>query len=512
MPAGVTRRALLALAAATVSTGTAPTSVTGRTGGRVPRSDQPGLRWAETYDPNPTDQAIDVLSNGDGTYAVAGATGVGASDLNPWLFTIADDGDGVWQRPYGFETKAVASSIAPAADGGYVLAGVVAGGEASTSDALLIRTDETGEPRWRRTYDASGTGIQPVSVVPAPDGGSAVAGFTVDGRTVTGRVFGVDTDGERQWDREFSEYWYTAPLGLAAGDDGYLVFGSVRAGSLDAQEPVEGWLAELDSEGEVAWSHRYTHTAEETTFARNAILDIARTDDGYLLVGTTGPVIDGTDQRGLLVSTAADGSENWTRQVDPPDDGHGALSAVVPYAEGYACVGQTSPGAASREQSTWLVGLDAALEPAWATTHSHENPSPVATAVRTPDDGLLTVGAAVVNAAEGATDAFAAKYGGDPVETATATTAEPETAIATPTPTPAAQTATASPTGAPPPTTVLRPTPTMVPTPSPTSIATDPRATTGGDGAGFGVGVGLAAVGGSAVFAKLLRAVTDEDR
>jgi len=499
----LTRRELLAVSGLALSVGTAPAVERVKAGRRGGTRDPLSFRWAETYDVNRADEGTDVAANGDGTYTVAGATSTGTEDAtNPWLFTVDGRGDGVWQRPYEFDAPATSSSLAPTADGGYVLCGTVADVEAETNDALLIRTDDEGTSLWRRTYEPPGDTVQPVSVVPAPDGGHAVAGFEAGNRTATGWSFGVDADGERRWNRELDEYQYTVPLGLAATDEGYLVFGAARDGAVDADKPVEAWTATLGSNGETRWSNRYAHDDDEATNASNSLVDVARTDEGYVLVGSTAGELTSTDQRGLVVSVGADGTERGTRQVDPPDDWTGAFHSVVPRGDGHVCVGQTTPAPTNTVQSAWLVGLDTDLAPAWTTTRSFDDPSLTYGAAPTADGGLLTVGAAVVNTSDGATDAFAAKFGGDPVETATATPTPTETPTESPMPTPT-PTPTGTPTLAPAETSTPAPTgtPTLAPTGTPTLA---PTGTASEDSPGFGVAGTLAAVGASVALARLV--------
>jgi hypothetical protein len=504
VPSELTRRTLLAVSGLALSVGTTPAVERVRAGRRGGIRDPPPFRWAETYDVNRADEGTDVTANGNGTYTVAGATSTGTDTdaTNPWLFTVDGRGDGVWQRSYEFDTPAAASSLASVADGGYVLCGGVADVEAETNEALLIRTDEEGASLWRRTYEPPGDTVQPVSVVPAPDGGHAVAGFEAGVQTVTGWSFAVDPEGERRWDRELDEYQYTVPLGLANTDEGYLVFGAARDGTVDTDKPVEAWIAEFDAAGETQWTNRYTHADDETTNASNALVDVARTDDGYVLVGSTAGELTSTDRRGLVVSVEADGTERGTRQVDPPDDWTGAFHSVVPRGDGYVCVGQATPDPTGTGPSTWLVGLGPELAQTWETTQSFEDPSPTSDAVPTADGGLLTVGSAAVDTSEGATDAFAAKFGGEPVETATAT----PTVTATPTPTETPRptlVSTETPTLVPTETPTLVPTetPTLVPTETPTR--TDPE-TTSEDGPGFGAADVLTAVGAGVALARLV--------
>ncbi|MFB6151579.1 MAG: PGF-CTERM sorting domain-containing protein [Haloarculaceae archaeon] len=501
MQRDISRRRLLSSSALLLSGGLAATGsasgATAQTGDGAPP-----LRWTKQYDSNAVDTALNVVGNGDGTFTAVGATGANTQERQPWLFAFDTDGTGQWQQTYDVGGQVAMRDLVRTDDGGYLLAGSLAGADTTSARALLIRTDGSGEGQWQQTYESPGGSATVWSVTTATDGGYVFGGFDAGSgdTTLLGWIVKTDDEGKKVWETELTEFQINYPLEVRqANDGGYLLLGGARQAPTDGEQqpPFEGWMLKLAADGSRQWSRR--HVPADVDHKFNLLYDATSTDEGYVLAGITAPSLRGSSPRGWGMQTDPTGELRRQSVFRPEGDGLAAFTAARQYGDGYVFVGQARPGPETTSQSTWLVGVDGTLSRTWTATHRVGPSSPTNGAVTTGDGGIAVVGT-VQNNQDSSTDAFSAKFGGDPAPTPTP--AE-ETATATGTPT-------STPTDTPTPTATATPTPTPTPTPAVTATATDtpePTETTSGGGPGFGVGTALAALGAGALY----RRMTDGD-
>ena len=82
-----------------------------------------------------------------------------------------------FQRTYGGTDDDFGSSVAPTADGGYIVTGYTRSYGAGLSDAWLIKTDAAGDTMWTRTFGGDSWDYG-YSVAPTADGGYIITGYT----------------------------------------------------------------------------------------------------------------------------------------------------------------------------------------------------------------------------------------------------------------------------------------------------------------------------------------------
>ena len=134
--------------------------------------------WTRTYGGTGNDAASSVRQTADGGYIVTGYTqsfGSGADDV--WLLKTNASGDTLWTRTYGGTGYDDGNSVQPALDGGYIIAGTTPSPGPGGYDFYLIRTGDSGDTAWTRTYggayDDEGRSVQQTS-----DGGYIIAGYS----------------------------------------------------------------------------------------------------------------------------------------------------------------------------------------------------------------------------------------------------------------------------------------------------------------------------------------------
>jgi len=142
----------------------------------------------------------------DGRFSLAGfTTRIGAGGIDAYFSTLTVDGWIVKENAYGGPKYDRVTDLAPAADGGYVLAGMTESFGAGKRDILLLKVDANGIEQWRRIYGEPGNDAA-LYIEALPDGGFVIAGGTEgpgeDGQVL---VMKIDSEGKELWKRAIGE-------------------------------------------------------------------------------------------------------------------------------------------------------------------------------------------------------------------------------------------------------------------------------------------------------------------
>lgn len=236
-----------------------------------------------------------------------------------------------WQASIGGDDLDEVRSIAPTADGGYIVAGLswsMPGHEKSLKprgidDGWLVKLDAKGQKQW--DVNLGGLGGEMLKVVrPLPDGGYILAGST---------------------DSEAEPNYKTDP---ARGEDDY-------------------WILKVDAQGNRLWDHSYGSDAEDVLVAMTPT-----PDGGYLLGGYSDGYASGDkseDTRGdrdyWVVKVDAQGKKLWDRTLGSKEQDD--LQALAAMPDGTLWVAGNSVGDAGGDRKLparggfdiWMVQLDA---------------------------------------------------------------------------------------------------------------------------------------------------------
>jgi len=134
--------------------------------------------WTRTYGGALYDYGSSVDQTTDSGYIIAGGTeSYGAGGRDFYLIKTDQNGDTVWTRTYGGLYWDVCFSAAQTTDGGYIVTGYTNSYGAGNSDVYLIKTNQTGNPIWTKTYGGVNNDVG-CSVVQTSDGGYVIGGYT----------------------------------------------------------------------------------------------------------------------------------------------------------------------------------------------------------------------------------------------------------------------------------------------------------------------------------------------
>ncbi len=104
--------------------------------------------WTRVYGGDGTDQACRAQQTEDGGYAIVGLSDSYGADIDAWLVKTDESGDTVWTRTYGGTGIDVGGFGQQSEDGGYFFAGYTDSRGAGEYDMLLVKTDTEGNTQW----------------------------------------------------------------------------------------------------------------------------------------------------------------------------------------------------------------------------------------------------------------------------------------------------------------------------------------------------------------------------
>jgi uncharacterized delta-60 repeat protein len=246
------------------------------------------------------DVANSVQQTVDGGYIVAGQFASG----DAWVLKLNADSSVAWQKTYGGMSMDSAGSIQQTTDGGYIVAGTTytpAGGY----DAWVLKLNTDGSVAWQKTYGGTGSD-EADSIQQTADGGYIVAGSTTAYGTSNTKIWvlKLNTDGSVAWQKTYGGAQGDIANSIQqTADGGYIVAGwtsSYGAGNGDAL------VLKLNADGSVAWQKTYGGADGDIAYSVQQTVD-----GGFIVAGATRSFSAGNSAWVLKLN--ADGSVEWQK-------------------------------------------------------------------------------------------------------------------------------------------------------------------------------------------------------
>jgi hypothetical protein len=267
----------------------------------------PDTVWTQTFGGDEFDEGYSVQQTLDGGYIIAGYTdsfGAGRSDI--WLIKTDALGDTLWTKTFGGNSYDWGYSVQQTIDGGYIIAGETRSFDVESGDIWLIKTDESGDTLWTKTFGGNGW-----------DSGNCVQQTKDEGYVIIGTTasFGTDPFEKNIWliktDATGDTLWTNIFGGAIlddlghcvqqTSDEGYILIGNTE--SFGAGE-VDIWLIKTDEWGDTLWTKCFGGIAgDEGYYVQQTV------DGGYILTGAVDLDVEGA----CLLKTDETGNMLWTK-------------------------------------------------------------------------------------------------------------------------------------------------------------------------------------------------------
>jgi len=191
-------------------------------------------------------------------------------------------------------------------DGGYVVGATFS---STTYVALGAKLDSSGNLQWQKQYQSSVGGSQVYALKQTLDGGYVWAGELQNSNgSDCAIVVKLDSSGNIQWQQTYGVAANAADIRQTT-DGGYIVGGVTPI--ITGMNPapfmiVEGWIAKLDSSGNVQWQ-RVLSSSQNVMI--NSVIQTA--DGGYALTGLANANV-------FAAKFDANGNLNWQTVYSSP--------------------------------------------------------------------------------------------------------------------------------------------------------------------------------------------------
>ncbi len=202
------------------------------------------------------------------------------SEVFGYVVDIDGEGERLRTRRYGGEDDDILYNILKTEDGGYLLVGSSESFRDDYGfDAYAVKVDEAGKVLWQKIY-GWGYDESAYAVAPAKDGGFMLVGITKSNRDKRDEVYVVriDRNGKMLWQNTYGGRYDEIGYDIVADDDGYVITGMTESNT-NGREDL--YLLKIDDNGKVLWDRNYGGRDSEVGYG------IAKTDDGYIVVGET---------------------------------------------------------------------------------------------------------------------------------------------------------------------------------------------------------------------------------
>jgi hypothetical protein len=206
------------------------------------------------------------------------ASGAGQEDL--WIVKLDANGDTVWTKTMGGNDNEQGMSIQEANGGGFIIAGITESFGAGDRDVWLIRTDQSGDTIWTRTY--GGTNSDYASdVKQTVDNGFIIAGATKSFGHLNNHydawLIKTNSNGDTSWTKTFGGSFHDGALAVQQTLDGGYILTGYRGFDLSK---TDVWLIKTDASGDTLWTATYGGIRGD--YGRS----VEQTNDGgYIIAG-----------------------------------------------------------------------------------------------------------------------------------------------------------------------------------------------------------------------------------
>jgi len=343
----------------------------------------PDTMWTKTLGGDSLDEAMCVQQTNDGGYIIVGFTSsFGTGDNDVWLIKTNDFGDTLWTKTFGGTYRDYGSTVQQTSDRGYIIIGSTMSFDTMYYDVWLIKTDDSGDTLWTKTFGGSRHDIG-CYVEQTTDEGYILTGYTNSFGLGGYDALLIKTDkyGNTLWTKTFGENNDDFVLSAQqTSDSGFILTGHKYYHSA---RPHDTWLIKTDASGDTLWTR---------TFARNGSdmgKSVQQTNDGgYIVTGSAESFGAGKSDI-WLIKTNSLGHTLWTKTFGGSESDGGY--SVQQTTDGYIILGQTKSFGAGN-YDVWLIKTDDYGDTLWTKTYGGTSDDAGYFVQQTNDGGYIITG------------------------------------------------------------------------------------------------------------------------
>lgn len=324
-----------------------------------------------------------VAQTADGGYIMVGTMNDPANEDDIILVKLSADGTIEWSQTFGGPSMETGEQVCQTTDGGYIILGSTESYGAGDTDFWLIKTDANGDEIWNKTLGRESRDV-PYDLFPTNEGGYIMTGTTDENETDV-YLIKTDANGNKEWDAIYGGAQNDVGYSIRqTTDGGYIIGGKTRsygAGNDDA------WLIKTNANGNEMWNQTFGYDYRD---AGSAVRQT--TDGGYIFAGSSWTSWGMGHFDGWLIKTDANGSMQWEKSYG--GSGIDAVYSVEQASDGGFILTGRNESHSPPESETWLIKTDATGNESWIQ-HYGLPPSVAWDVKQTTDGGYVMTGEAM---------------------------------------------------------------------------------------------------------------------
>lgn len=281
------------------------------------------LIWSKTYGgDNSVEEGYFVQQTTDGGYLLTGRTGLGVGNTNIYVVKTTYNGDTLWTKTFSRSSYSSGYSVLETIDNFYIITGFCSSLINGSYDICIIKTDNNGDTLWTKTYGGNSRDYA-YSIQQTLDGGFIIVGSTQNFVGGGYNVYLIKTDnlGNVIWSKIYVGIAEDAGLFVQqTSDGGYIITGytlSFGAGNGDV------YLIKTDALGDITWSKAYGGSSYDYGFA------VRQTSDGGYIVAARSASFSGLDDV-YIIKTDANGNSGCNEYITNTTVDTAATITIIP--------------------------------------------------------------------------------------------------------------------------------------------------------------------------------------